>query len=171
MKKGFTLVELLAVVLVIGILMGIGMPQYRKVIDKARVAEAESMLRTIYDSSERLAGDFGYPSFTELQANRSDIFIARLDMFDPLPAKCTTEGNTPSAEILKCPRFWYKTNVYVAGNGQSYVVAKMVKGRNAGTYILFNRSANTLACQPASGHTSDFCEMLGLDTVSAGLTF
>ena len=44
-KKGFTLVELLAVVLIVAILSGVALPQYRKVVAKANLSEAESMMR------------------------------------------------------------------------------------------------------------------------------
>jgi len=171
MKKGFTLVELLAVVLMVGVLMGIGMPQYRKVVDKARVTEAESVMRTIYDSSERLAGDFGYTSFPNLQSSKGNIAITRLDMFDAenLPAGCAITDVGTSSELLRCTRFWYKVNVQVGA--AHYVAAKLTQGRNQGTYILFSRSNQNLYCQPAAGKTSDFCDMLGLDVVSAGLTF
>ncbi len=39
MKKGFSLIELLAAVLIIGILSSIALPQYRKAIERARSAE------------------------------------------------------------------------------------------------------------------------------------
>lgn len=55
-KKGFTLVELLAVVLIVAILSGVALPQYRKVVEKARLSEAESMMRTIYDPANAWRG-------------------------------------------------------------------------------------------------------------------
>ena len=53
MKTGFTLVELLVVVLIVGVLSAIALPQYTTAIERARAAEALTLMGAVRDSVER----------------------------------------------------------------------------------------------------------------------
>ena len=156
-KKGFTLVELLAVVLIVAILSGVALPQYRKVVEKARLSEAESMMRVIYDSSERLAGEFGYRNFVEMyQNNASKAVLSRMDMFDSssLPKGCSLSGNT-----LTCAKFIFTP--YVVKNGRYFVQAKKRDNPYKDTLILFDRGNQQLYCSPDGAA----CDTYGLDVL------
>ena len=171
-KKGFTLIEMLTVVLIIGILTALALPQYSKVTAKAQVSEAESILRTIYDSSDRLAGEFGYRSYEKLIEDKGEtnFSFARTDMFDAnsLPAGCSLVSN---GTVLQCERFSYKISVQGSNDNRYYVVAKRRTGVYANNYVLLDRITMQLSCQPkANDPQGEACDALGLDMNNAGVS-
>lgn len=82
---GFTLIELLVVVLIIGILAAIAVPQYELAVEKARAAEALSVLKSIKQAGDLcvlqqgLPADVGGCYFDEI-----DLDLPGFDCSDPM---------------------------------------------------------------------------------------
>lgn len=61
-NKGFTLIEILVVVLIIGILASIALPQYRKAVLKAKLSEVLINVKALEDTMQRYILTRGLPS-------------------------------------------------------------------------------------------------------------
>lgn len=57
-QKGFSLVELMIVVAIIGLLAAVGVPQYQKFQARARQGEAKSSLSALYASQQSFFGEW-----------------------------------------------------------------------------------------------------------------
>ena len=60
-RRGFTLIELLVVVIIIAILAAIALPQYQKAVEKSRITEAVTVLRSLQKAYQLCVLEHGEP--------------------------------------------------------------------------------------------------------------
>ena len=84
-RKGFTLVELAVVIVIIGVLAAFGVPRFLKSVERSKAAEAFSYLSAVRSSQERYLSQYGQYA-TDLTT---------LDIQFPTPAYFTV--GTPAA--------------------------------------------------------------------------
>ena len=142
-NKGFTLIELLVVVLIIGILAAIALPQYFKAVEKARGAEALSLLGAIAGAQQRY-----YLTHDDYAQNFS---VLDLDFTN-------ADGSTPAAGVL------YTKNFTITLTGVSGDTAGIIANRVQGRYpYRLTKSYNTgaVGCTKAGAADTAICPSLG----------
>ena len=89
MRKGFTLLELVIVVIIVAVLAGLGIPQFIKTVERAKAAEGVSILGTFRTSQLRYYAEYGV--YTSV--------IGSLDVGQPASLKnfVTLTANIPAA--------------------------------------------------------------------------
>ena len=148
-QKGFTLVELLVVVLIIGILTAIAMPNYTRAIEKSRATEAMNIVKAANDAVYSYAAERG-------------ICPASFDkLIIEIPG--TVSGTTITAKY-----YTYQLNAATNANIPGTSCGGVVAERIGGSYKIWNpykvindtSKKRTLACTGDEG----VCKSLGLYT-------
>lgn len=160
-KHGFTLVELLVVVLIVGILSAISLPMYLKSVERARISEALILGKSIKESRDRLImslpgkgiGKCDLEQYEEActDFNRLDINLSLKTLSD--------FGDSPARSVRESADFIYDISV----PGQLYIYRKLYGADNRSVYhirmisSLGKESPNVIACEWTDEEGKEYC--------------
>ncbi len=110
--KGFTLIEILVVIIILGVLAGIAVPTYNKLIRKSRVADGLHGLDVLAGAQEKYFIDHGFyaQDITRLNApfkeyrtgEHNDIFTTNFTYIKPLRRNCIeAQSNRADYKLVK----------------------------------------------------------------------
>ncbi len=160
MNKGFTLVEILIAVLIMGVLVTMAVPMYEKAIEKSRIAEARTTLKRLYESKRRALDN----------RDRDENYTANMFGFEHLDFSlaCThgsTTGGTNSYTITCSTKDW--TYSLTPTNRPNAVCAARRTGDYRGVNFLYlgdevSGSENKFRCNQY--RVSGGCEVYGMGT-------
>lgn len=75
MKKGFTLIELMVVMVVIAILVGIAIPRFKGMQDEANITKAQSELKTLQVAVESYRSNQDPPEYPETSSSLVEDYL------------------------------------------------------------------------------------------------
>lgn len=153
-NKGFTLVELLTVVLIVAVLTGVALPKYTRSIERSRATEAMSAIKTLNDSIYAYAA----------QRNSCP------DSYSKLAVKIPGDSNDG---VLRTKNFQYTINgapQVVPGTDCPGVLAERINGGKY-YYKMWNpytvgagQGSHGLACYASEKQSIGVCESLDIYT-------
>ena len=151
MKKGFTLVELLVVVLIIGILAAVAVPQYGKAVERARASEAFILLKSVHQAAQAYQMEHGtYP-----------------DSFDELAVSIPWTGNTKwrNDGVMRDTRsndLW-SLQIYKESGYSSNITLGRISGKYAGAGFILSENGVWVCKEKTAdgfifaGDAGDYC--------------
>jgi type IV pilus assembly protein PilA len=160
-SSGFTLVELMVVVAIIGILAAVAIPNYQKYQAKARQSEAKIALASVYTAEKSFSTENGSytaclmeAGYTPDGSTASNAGATRYYTVGFTNAVAVAASCGPNSTLVGCDVYNYPANAANAANGKCLSAAIAANALIGATthiaYAAASRSNTTLAL-PADG--------------------
>lgn len=141
MKKAFTLLELIVVVIIMSILISIAIPRFQGAIEKSRSAEAISILGMLRKAQYMYYSEYG--AFSPGFHNVSLVNVAE-----------------PNARFFSSPTICSPGSIAHPPDEILAIISRNSVNNNYGIYTLFISDQGNMYCSPPS--SSDVCERIGI---------
>ena len=136
--KGFTLLEMLVVVLIIGILASVALPQYTRAVNKAKFAQIDIIVAMFKKNALAYTSKHGWPPSENVMFTGSES-AGDIEM----PGDCTSDANNCLTEIANYTAGCDGEGCYITINPNFLTDSELTIYDDTGEGWLFDASGTT----------------------------
>lgn len=177
-NAGFTLVELMIVVAIIGVLSAVAVPNFKKYQAKAKTSEAKVQLSAAFTAQQSFYGDFGmygncfsYMGFNPAREVKSRYFAIGIPMTQALVLGVHDAARQNGLSAAQCPR------LNASADGDTFFVGGKAIGSSvvdtSGKFLasIGEVAAPNTTCLLADTEDDSLASCIGTQAIEDSMTF